>query len=128
MNEAFANIKKMNLDEEAIQRAIVQYLEIKKHYFYSIPNEAIGAGKNKQQAVARGHKLKLMGRRAGVADLHVYWRFGGDSYLEVKRCNGIQSKSQKAFEAEMESRGVKYFIVRSVEDVIEIENKLRGNK
>jgi hypothetical protein len=118
----------MNREEDSIQIAIVQYLEIKKHFYYSIPNEAIGAGKNKQQAAARGHKLKLMGRRAGVADLFIYWAFGGNAYLEVKSKIGKQSKAQKQFEKDVIARGHEYFIVRSVDDVIELEKKLRGSK
>lgn len=114
----------MNREEDNIQIAIVNYLEIRKHFYFSIPNEAIGAGKNKQQAVARGHKLKLMGRRAGAADLFVAWNFGGYAFLEVKAKKGIQSSSQKQFEKDITELGIPYFIVRSIEDVMVIEKKI----
>lgn len=118
----------MNREEDHIQMAIVQYLEIRKHFYFSIPNEAIGAGKNEVQAKIRGHRLKLMGRRPGVADLFVSWNFGVVSFLEVKSLMGSQSSAQKAFEKEITKRGIRYDVVRSVDDVMRIEKILRDLK
>ena len=115
----------MGYKEDPIQIAIVQYLEIRRHFFFSIPNEAIGAGKNKMQAKIRGHKLKLMGRRPGVADLFIIWNFGVISFIEVKAINGHQSNEQKKFESDIKKLGLIYDIARSIDDVIQIEKRLR---
>ena len=41
-------------------------------------------------------------------------------YLEVKTPVGIQSDDQKKFQADVEAQGAEYYIVRSLEEVVEI--------
>lgn len=118
----------MGCKEDPIQIAIVEYLEIKHHYFFSIPNEAIGSGKNNIQAAIRGRHLNQMGRKKGVADLWVLWSFGVASFIEVKAPKGVQSKAQKEFQCKIEKQGIHYDLARSVDDVIKIEARLKKER
>lgn len=98
--------------ESKIQCAIVQYLQLMKVFFFSVPNEAGG-----RDAMIRMSQLKSMGLRSGVSDLVVLLPQGRVIFLEVKNEKGRQSDMQKKFEEKVNSLGFDYHIVRSVEDV-----------
>jgi hypothetical protein len=100
--------------ESEIQALIVKYLQAQKHCFCSIPNEAAGGGKG---AVIRMAQLKTLGLKSGAPDILVFAHGGKLIALEVKTSTGVQSPAQKHFQNEMESRGHKYYVVRSVQDV-----------
>lgn len=102
--------------EGKIQSDIVKYLQYRKIFFYSVPNEA--AGKN---AKIRMSQLKAMGLRAGASDLVLPMKGGLSVYLEVKRDKkSIQSKAQINFENKLKSLGhTHYYVVRSISDVEE---------
>jgi len=99
------------LSEARIQAQIVQYLQTRGVYFFSVPNEAAG-----RDAAARMAKLKAMGLRSGVADMVLLFP-GRTVFVEVKDDNGKQSEAQKRFQDKVESLGFPYFIVKSVADV-----------
>ncbi len=64
----------------------------------------------------------------GMADIHLTVQMFGipvSAWLEVKSHRGRQSKPQKAFEKTVKRRGGYYFIVRSIEDVMEAIQQMK---
>ena len=112
----------MNHPEAKIQAEIVQYLQKKKFLFCSIPNEAAG----KDAAIRMSH-LKTLGLKSGAPDLLV---FGAQRLVcfEVKSLTGVQSPSQINFQKRLEELGYIYAVVRSVEDVQKVLDKILYNK
>lgn len=64
-----------------------------------------------------GAKRKAMGVRPGVADLQFILDDGTAAFIELKVGNRKQSEKQEAFQADVESRGLKYAVCRSIDDV-----------
>ena len=110
------------MSEAKIQTNIVKYLQSKKIFFCSIPNEAAGAGRDAQ---IRMSKLKSMGLRSGAPDLILFLNDGLLISLEVKAETGKQSKPQVLFEEKIKILGFNYFIVKSVDDVRGVLNEFR---
>lgn len=108
----------MKNKESKIQAEIVKYLQSKKYFFASIPNELGG-----KDAAIRMAKFKTLGLRSGAPDLLVFLPAGKLICLEVKTETGKQSDSQIAFEQKLSDLGFDYFVVRSVEDVKNILDK-----
>jgi len=106
------------MTELQIQAAICRYLQSEGIFFHSVPNEA--AGRNKVAHM----QLISAGLRAGVADM-VVWLPDGIAYVEVKTATGDQSKRQKAFEGKCKDYGIRYYLVRSVDDVKRIVDSKR---
>lgn len=104
------------MSEARLQSQIVQYLQSKNIYFFSVPNEAAG-----RDAAIRMARLKAMGLRSGVADL-VLVLPGRVVFLEVKDTGGVQSEAQKRFQTKVGELGHDYFVVKSLEDVDRIIN------
>lgn len=98
------------MSEDRIQYDIVRWLQDRKIFFFSVPNDA---GGRSVQAMARA---KSMGLRAGVSDLVVVlpWRV---IFMEVKTDDGKPSHLQDVFRDRITELGHRYEIVRSVEDV-----------
>jgi hypothetical protein len=99
------------LSEARLQSQIVQYLQSKNIYFFSVPNEAAG-----RDAAIRMARMKAMGLRSGVSDL-VLVLPGRVVFLEVKEAGGVQSEAQKRFQEKVEALGHQYFLVKSLEDL-----------
>jgi hypothetical protein len=102
-----------NISEAMIQADICKYLQSKKIFHHSVPNEGAGAGSG---AAMRTMQLITMGLKPGVADLIVWWPWG-IGYVEVKTPVGVQSEAQKKFQARCIDHGIPYILVRSVSDV-----------
>ena len=102
--------------ESEIQKQIIKYLDLKGIYYFSVPNELGGKGK---AAMIRTRKLKGMGLKSGVADLVVLLP-GEALFLEVKQPKKYQRPSQKEFEEIVSDLGFRYYVVRSLEDVVEV--------
>ena len=100
--------------EDHIQYAICQYLQLRGIYFHSVPNEAAGNNPRRQS-----HLISL-GLRAGVADMVVFYPAGTVTYLEVKSATGRQSDKQRSFQQHCTDHGIEYHVVRSVEDVCKV--------
>lgn len=65
----------------------------------------------------------------GESDLTVFCKGGRTIFLEVKTSAGRQSKLQKHFEEYIKSLGYEYYVVRSVEDALEIvEGRRKSEK
>jgi predicted type IV restriction endonuclease len=56
----------------------------------------------------------------GVADIVVITEGGYAVFLEVKATRGVQSADQKEFQKRCEEKGCEYYVVRRLEDIINI--------
>jgi len=103
--------------EHQVQKAICQYLDMRKVCYFAIPN---GGQRNKIVA----SKLKSEGVKAGVPDICIV--YDGQAYfLEVKKPKtldsgkGSLSKNQKVMIERIKEAGGEVAVVYSVADVIE---------
>ena len=108
----------MNDYEHQVQKAIAQYLDLRKVCWFAVPN---GGQRNKIVAA----KLKSEGVKAGVPDICIVAGGGMAYFLEIKKPKtadsgkGTLSKPQKEFIAKIEEAGGEVAVVYSVADVIE---------
>ena len=109
----------MKHDESKIQSEIVQYLQARGLYFFSVPNE-------RKATVAQMGRLIAMGLRPGVSDLIAFLPNGKPLFIEVKDSKGKQSDKQKRFEKRITELGHIYKVVRSVDDVEAFLNEVLG--
>lgn len=72
-----------------------------------------------------GARLKALGLVKGVSDLIFVCGDGSTAYIEMKTPNGTQSEDQIEFEKAITGVGARYFIVRSVDDGMELIESLR---
>lgn len=101
--------------ETDILRAICDYLSLQKkvkgYLFWRANNIGMFDGKDFRPLP----KYSML----GVPDINLIWK--GIYYgLEVKTKIGVQSENQKTFQKECELVKGKYFVVRSVDDVIKL--------
>ena len=123
----------MSAAEHQIQVSIARYLDValtEDTIFFAVPNGGHLAAKEKTIALGKKKrfspaalKLKREGMKNGVADIVVIDRFpfpaGGSRViaLEVKAPRGTQSDDQKTWAQKASRAGVRYHVVRSIEDV-----------
>lgn len=105
------------MSEAKIQADIVQYLQTRGVYFFSVPNEAAG-----RDAAIRMARLKALGLRSGVSDMVLIFP-GQVVFVEVKDDKGKQSDAQRRFQDKVNELGFDYYLVRSVEDVEKVVDK-----
>jgi hypothetical protein len=65
-------------------------------------------------------KHKKMGLRAGSPDLILFLKNARIVCIEVKSKKGVQSESQKEFEKELKELSYEYYIVKSLNELIEV--------
>ena len=102
--------------EETLQQAIVQHLILradKRVIWYHVPN-----GESRSPRTAG--RLKAMGVVAGVADLALVLPDGTPAFMEVKSAIGRQSPQQHKFEERCRAIGVRYTVVRSIDEALEV--------
>ena len=103
---------KRNHPEDALQKAVCQYLDV------ALPPDAIywhtpnGGGRSKAQAGI----FKAMGVKAGIPDLFILWN-GELSGIELKAGRGTVSPAQKAMHEALEIQHVPVAVCRSIDDV-----------
>jgi hypothetical protein len=108
---------KPNNEEHRIQCACVKWFRYQYPSYakllYAIPNGS------RRDAIT-GKLLKDEGVVRGVSDLNldIPNRFYHGLRIEMKTPTGTQSKEQKEFQKEIESRGFKYVICRSLNEFI----------
>lgn len=100
--------------EDAIQRAIVQYLQLK------LSGAVISHARNEgnrggMKGVVDGRRGKLMGVKAGFPDLVVFWQ-GDVIFFEVKAPGGYLNEAQRRTRDELKAQGFKVYLVRSIDD------------
>ena len=107
----------MNKEEAKIQAECYRWFTnsygLKHHtprlLMFSIPNEL--AGRNKIATI----QARSIGLTSGVADTQILFPNGKSIFVEFKTSKGVQSDSQKDFEARVSELGFEYYIVRSVD-------------
>lgn len=99
----------MAKEEKNIQNAIEKYLTLKKHFFW----------KNNTGAMKTEYGGFIRFGAVGSPDICVV-KDGFFIGLEVKTLKGKQSPAQKDFETRLKEAGAEYYIVKSIDDVIEI--------
>ena len=108
-------------DEADLQIACAKFLLNLEVYdptllWYSTANE-------RKTNRTRGHKLKMMGVRKGVADLFVFnWK----AYFEVKFGKNGQTESQKEFARKVRLAGGKYYVFWDFEQFLEALSDASG--
>ena len=100
-------------EEDRIQIAIAQYLDARRFFFFSVPNE-------RKASVVTHSILKAMGLRKGVADLVVWDVRNRSGFIEVKTEAGRLSVDQREFRDECLARGLPWGLARSADDVVEL--------
>lgn len=102
--------------EGEIQNVICEYLEMKRRFFFRLNNiPAFNRGANGSVTMRRLPKFTPR----GLPDIIVV--AGGQFIaLEVKSAIGKQSPDQKIIQSDIEKHGGRYYLVRSLDDVINI--------
>lgn len=102
----------MKQDELKLQSQCFQW------HWNTFPEERrlLHANNNNSQNAIKGAMNRSLGVVAGVADLEYAAREGVMVFMEMKTLDGYQSEDQKDFQAKVEARGHKYYIVRSLEE------------
>lgn len=97
----------------------IQVINLLRNYYglcvFAVPN---GGSRNLFEA----RNLKNEGVMAGVSDLILVLN-GVVIFLELKAGRNKQQETQKVFERKVKGLGHQYYIVRSLEDVMEILEK-----
>jgi hypothetical protein len=101
------------MSEIETQSAVIDYLALRKHFFFRINN--IPVYDTKRKVMRRMPK----GSMNGVPDILVLWN-GFPVFLEIKSKIGKPSKDQLAFKEKCELQGIEYHIIKAVTDVKEI--------
>ena len=116
---------KRNRPEQAIQRAVVEYLRIMENLgkltFWHVPN---GGARTK----AEGGIFKSLGVRAGVPDLVLLFPGGRTAFIEIKAPTGRLSAAQKAFRNTAEVLGFPFLDARGVDEVEGFVRRLLANR
>lgn len=103
--------------ESEIQKQIVRAVRYvyPKSLIFSVPNEG-------KRNVKTGVIMKAMGLMHGTSDL-VFVHDRKVIFIEVKSKTGRQTEYQKDFQKIVESHGLRYWLVKSTEEVLtSIEN------
>lgn len=110
------------MNEADLKRTIADYLEVgmaQGKWYY----DRLNSGEVIEVRGKTRRRVKLC--REGTADFFVLDEFQCGlwiprlTFLEVKGDKGKQTKKQEVFEEMVEAQGARYFVVRSVEEVIE---------
>ena len=90
---------KVKITENDVKRQVKDYLYLKGYFHFPI--------------------LQGLGARKGIPDI-IAIKNNRVLFLEIKRPGGKQSEHQKNFQAGIEGHGGRYYIVRSLDDLIKI--------
>lgn len=106
----------VKVSESQIQSAMLDYLMRKKHFVIRLNNIPPTQMVNGQRVFRRMPK----GSVKGLPDIMVITDGGYVVWLEVKAKRGIQSADQHEFQRRVEEKNGEYYIVRKIEDLIQI--------
>lgn len=102
-------------EEQRIQQACIKWYE----YSYPKLRHCLHSNNNNAKNKTQGAIWKSMGMLAGVSDLE-YNRDGKTYFIEIKTEKGRQSAYQKEFQEKITNEGFEYFIIRSLDEFIEL--------
>lgn len=108
----------MKHNEARLQKVIVQHLMMAGAFHFSIPNEG-------RRSVVMGAHLKQMGMLPGIADLGIVVD-GKIHFLEVKDRDGVQSASQRDFQARCVLEKIPYACVYNLSDALKTLSEWRA--
>ena len=120
----------MKQSENIVQQKIINFLKVRKIFYNRVNNGQFVIKGEYDGTVRKSHTRVVRCNSVNgvpVITVYAYAMFQDKPplhipiYLEVKTATGRQSKSQKEFQ---ERIGGYYFIVRSVDDVIEAFDKI----
>jgi hypothetical protein len=111
------NLKKQEPKESEIQNAVCEYLQARGHFFWRQNNAGI------QRTGTDGRQFWTTNKHSmrGVADIICFDKTGTGIaiFIECKRPSGKMSDDQENFRKKCEERGCEYYIVKSVDDLIQ---------
>ncbi|MFA5050983.1 MAG: VRR-NUC domain-containing protein [Patescibacteria group bacterium] len=110
-------LKKPEPTENQVLNAVGEYLELKQIFFFRVNNAPT------YQADGRGGGFWRKQSKYsvnGVPDLIAISKQGKFIGLEIKRPTGVQSEDQKKFEYNVRRNGGEYYIIKSVDDIVNI--------
>lgn len=105
-----------NVSESNIQSAILDYLLMKKHFVIRLNNIPPTQMVNGSRVFRRMPK----GSVKGLPDIAVVTEGGYVVWLEVKKVGGRLSPDQIEFKRRVDEKCGEYYVVRSIEDLIQI--------
>ena len=110
--------------EKDIERQVLDFLHLNKYFAWKNPT---GGYFDANKGVMRRHASRYAIRGTPDIILIIQGKFVG---LEVKSKKGLQSEHQKEFESRCRLAGGHYFIIRSVEDLMQaldvVEEEVSG--
>lgn len=104
----------MKHDEFVLQHLIVTTLRSRGMVVFSIPNE-------RNAGVSDAARMRATGLTKGAPDLVVLKDNARCIFLELKTPTGKRSPEQEAFAETIQRLGFEYRLVRSVDDIKDIE-------
>jgi len=110
-------LKREEPKESDIQRAVCDYLALRRHFFYRQNNTPIFQSNGQGGGFFRAMPKYAM---KGVPDLIVITDGGYAVYLEIKRPSGRLSPDQELFKKRCEEKGCEYYRITSVDQLPEI--------
>ena len=105
--------------EADLQKQIVEILQRNRAFVFSIPNE-------RKDVTVLG-KLKALGMVPGISDLGIVVD-GKIHFLEVKAADGVQSASQRDFQARCVMLNIPYKVVFSLTEALKVLSEWRAIK
>lgn len=103
---------KIKFSEKDVKKAVLSYLDAKKHLYFVVQNQG-------QYDPRKGVYHRFKGTR-GAPDLMVHIGAGVWYCIELKSSTGRQSKDQREFQKKVEEKHGDYYIVRNINDLIQI--------
>lgn len=104
---------KFKQSEAEVKRAVFEYLEMRGYFWW--PTNTVGV----YDPIKKLHRRPPKWFKAGVPDANLI-KDGVYYALELKSTTGKQSKEQEEFELKVDLNGGRYYIIRSVADLIDI--------
>jgi hypothetical protein len=97
--------------ELQVERDCITWLN--QNGFYAWKNASVGIYDEKTQSYRKPHPFQIKGVSdcVCISDSGVVW------FIEFKAPNGVQSKDQTNFEAQIKKRSGNYIVVRSLEEL-----------
>ena len=127
MSSAKGSTHSLALKESDIQIQVADWLRLFEascgFLFFAVPNEGMGEAKT-GAGLGRMARLKLMGLRAGVADI-VIVKAGQAYFLELKAKGGKWSEKQQIFAGDCFIAGAHYAVAWSFDEAQKIVREWR---